>query len=57
MPADGARRLVHLATTDENIDDRYFVDGRPAAGSPLLDDRDLATALWELAERMSAKYV
>lgn len=56
-PVDGARRLVHLATTDEDIDGRYFVDGRPAAGSPLLDDRDLATTLWELAERLSAKYV
>jgi len=56
-PVDGARRLVHLATTEEDIDGHYFVDGRPAAGSPLLDDRNLATELWELAERMSAKYV
>jgi hypothetical protein len=54
-PVDGARRLVHLATTDADIHGRYFVDGHPAVGSPLLDDRDLARELWELAEQLSAK--
>lgn len=54
-PVDGAQRLMHLATTDEDIDGRYFVDGCPVAGSPLLDDRHLATALWELAEQLSTK--
>jgi NAD(P)-dependent dehydrogenase (short-subunit alcohol dehydrogenase family) len=55
-PEDGAQRLVHLATTDSDINGHYFVDNRPAAGSPLLNDRDLAAALWDLAEQRCAKY-
>ncbi|SOE15891.1 Short-chain dehydrogenase [Streptomyces sp. 2323.1] len=53
-PADGARRLAFLASADAaDINGRYFVRNRPAAGSPHLDDRELATRLWQLAERLT----
>lgn len=55
-PEDGARRLIHLVTTDEDIDGRYFVNERPAAGSPLLDDHALARELWVMSEGIVAKY-
>lgn len=56
-PEDGARRLVQLVTTDEEISGRYFSRGHPAAGSPLLQDRTLSAALWSLAERLCAGYL
>lgn len=51
-PAQGARRLVDLVGSEEDVNGRYFVRGRPAAGSPLLTDQALAVRLWTLAERL-----
>lgn len=56
-PQDGARRLVQLVLTDEDINGRYFARERPAAGAPLLQDRDLSAALWGQAEQLCTKYL
>jgi NAD(P)-dependent dehydrogenase (short-subunit alcohol dehydrogenase family) len=53
-PTDGAQRLVHLATANEPLAGHYFVKNRPIAGSPLLQDAELGSQLWQLAENLTA---
>ncbi|GAA2673448.1 MULTISPECIES: SDR family NAD(P)-dependent oxidoreductase [Actinosynnema] len=52
-PTTAATRLIDLATTTEDVNGHYHVDNRRAQGSPLLDDRAAATALWDLATRLT----
>lgn len=56
-PADGARRLVALAGSDQDVDGRYYDRDRPAAGSPLLADPVLAGALWRRATELTGSSV
>jgi NAD(P)-dependent dehydrogenase (short-subunit alcohol dehydrogenase family) len=53
-PTDGAQRLVHLVTATEQLGGRYFVKNRPSAGSPLLQNAELGSQLWRLAESLTA---
>ncbi|TXS39752.1 SDR family NAD(P)-dependent oxidoreductase [Streptomyces sp. uw30] len=55
-PADGARRLVALATRTDRIDGTYFVHDRPAPGSPQLHDPAFGAELRALAERLTAHH-
>ncbi|ATE55619.1 SDR family NAD(P)-dependent oxidoreductase [Actinosynnema pretiosum] len=52
-PTTAATRLIHLATTTEDVNGHYHVKNRRAPGSPLLHDHTTATALWNLATRLT----
>jgi hypothetical protein len=45
LPAHGAANVVHLASTAEHVNGRYYDERRPAQPNPLaLDNRDTASA-------------
>lgn len=54
-PADGARHLVHLALTDEDINARDFVRDRPVSGSQQHQDPALGTHVWGLAQHLTSR--
>ncbi len=54
---DGARRLVELALTPDQLGGQYFVNDRPSNGSPQLDDRRLGDRLWHLAQSLTSPSV
>ena len=53
----GAETLVYLASSPEveGVTGKFFVDCRAVPSSALSYDRDLATRLWEMSERLTAK--
>lgn len=48
-PQDGAARMLHLVQLEEPLRGRYFEQDHPHAGSPHLNDRDLAERVWDRA--------
>ena len=54
-PAQGAETLIYLATQSENpkLTGKYFVNKKPEASSKVSYDKDLATRLWEVSEKLT----
>jgi NAD(P)-dependent dehydrogenase (short-subunit alcohol dehydrogenase family) len=55
-PDKGADQLVHMASTNDWVPGRYYEHGRPARRA-VLDDADLARAVWERSEELLASHV
>jgi retinol dehydrogenase 12 len=55
-PVQGAMTSLHVATAPEldGVSGRYYSDSREAKQSPLAGDRELATRLWDLSERLTS---
>ncbi len=54
-PVQGAMTSLHAATAPEleGVSGRYYSDSREAKQSPLASDRELASRLWDLSERLT----